>query len=286
MGSFMNVVIYRLPAGLSLLHPPSRCPVCETPIKATDNVPIFGWIWLRGRCRQCRATISARYPTVEFLVAILFVGLAWVELLSSDSDLTRGGLTMGESWGVYAYHAFLLCSLMCAAFIEFDGHALPARLTVPTLLVGLGAPLVWLHLRPLKVVAGNTLADGLIGVAAGVALGLVCWIGFANRTIRRDLTLALACVGAFLGWQAASGVAVIAAAIRLLATLVARSLPGVGRIGYVGCVFLTTLVWIVAWKAIAQRLPWMGAEASLTTWLAAIASVVILSIGTRMVFAK
>ncbi|HEV3449344.1 MAG TPA: prepilin peptidase [Gemmataceae bacterium] len=282
IGSFMNVVIYRLPAGLSLLHPPSRCPACETPIRATDNVPIFGWMRLRGRCRQCRASISARYPAVELLVAILFVGLAWAELLSPVED----GQTLAESWGVYAYHLFLLCSLICAAFIEFDGHALPARLMVPALIVGLGAPLLWPHLRPLAAGDGNAVADGLTGFAAGTILGLATWpasfVRSAQRTILRDFTVTLACVGAFLGWQATSGVAVIAAALRLLVALGSR-VPAIGRIGCVGCVSLTALVWIMAWKATAQRLPWMGGGVGPTTWLGTVAGVLVLSLATRMV---
>jgi leader peptidase (prepilin peptidase)/N-methyltransferase len=212
IGSFINVVIYRLPAGLSLLHPPSRCPACETPIRATDNVPIFGWIWLRGRCRHCRASISARYPAVELLVALLFLGLAWVELLSPNSQPVEDGQTLAQWWGVYAYHLFLLCSLICAAFIEYDGHALPARLTVPTLIVGLGAPMIWPYLRPLSAIGGNPVLDGLVGVAAGAALGLATrpvWphqIGPPQRATFRDPVVILACTGSFLGWQAASGV--------------------------------------------------------------------------------
>ena len=65
IGSFLNVVAYRLPRKESLLHPPSACPECGTPIKPYDNVPVLGWLWLRGRCRACGAKISIRYPLVE-----------------------------------------------------------------------------------------------------------------------------------------------------------------------------------------------------------------------------
>ncbi|MEJ1934005.1 prepilin peptidase, partial [Nostoc sp. NIES-2111] len=65
IGSFINVVVYRLPAGLSILWPPSRCPHCLNQLKAYDNVPVFGWIWLKGRCRYCKSQISPRYPVVE-----------------------------------------------------------------------------------------------------------------------------------------------------------------------------------------------------------------------------
>src|ERR1700759_3894269 len=71
VGSFLNVVAYRLPRKESLLHPGSRCPQCETPIKPYDNVPVLGWLWLRGRCRACGASISWRYPLVEALTGLL-----------------------------------------------------------------------------------------------------------------------------------------------------------------------------------------------------------------------
>jgi leader peptidase (prepilin peptidase)/N-methyltransferase len=71
VGSFLNVVAYRLPRGESLLHPPSACPSCGTPIKPYDNVPVLGWLWLRGRCRSCGAPISPKYPIVEALTGVL-----------------------------------------------------------------------------------------------------------------------------------------------------------------------------------------------------------------------
>src|SRR5687767_448868 len=65
IGSFLNVVIYRVPFGLTIVHPGSRCPRCKNPILARDNLPVIGWLILRGRCRACRAAISSRYPIVE-----------------------------------------------------------------------------------------------------------------------------------------------------------------------------------------------------------------------------
>lgn len=73
IGSFINVVVYRLPAGLSVLWPPSRCPHCLNQLKAYDNVPVLGWLWLRGRCRYCKSKIAARYPVVEAITGIIFV---------------------------------------------------------------------------------------------------------------------------------------------------------------------------------------------------------------------
>jgi leader peptidase (prepilin peptidase)/N-methyltransferase len=74
-GSFINVLIYRVPRGMSVISPPSACPTCEARIQPYDNVPILGWLWLGGRCRRCRANISIRYPAIEALTAIVFVAL-------------------------------------------------------------------------------------------------------------------------------------------------------------------------------------------------------------------
>src|SRR4051794_1778120 len=85
VGSFLNVVAYRLPRHESLLHPGSRCPECGTPIKPYDNVPVLGWLWLRGRCRACGARISWRYPAVEALTGVLCAAV--VLRYGTDSDV-------------------------------------------------------------------------------------------------------------------------------------------------------------------------------------------------------
>jgi leader peptidase (prepilin peptidase)/N-methyltransferase len=85
LGSFLNVVAYRLPRGESLLHPPSACPSCATPIKPYDNVPVLGWLWLRGRCRACGAPISPKYPIVEAVTGLLCA--ACVLKFGADRDV-------------------------------------------------------------------------------------------------------------------------------------------------------------------------------------------------------
>jgi prepilin signal peptidase PulO-like enzyme (type II secretory pathway) len=84
IGSFLNVVIYRVPAGLSLVSPPSRCPQCRTPILAFDNVPILSWLILRGRCRACEAWIPIRYPLVELFTAAVFTRIGWTFSVSAN----------------------------------------------------------------------------------------------------------------------------------------------------------------------------------------------------------
>src|SRR5580692_4792523 len=77
IGSFANVVIHRLPAGQSIVKPPSACPKCGARVRSMDNIPVFSWLVLRGRCRACRAHISVRYPVVEALMGLIFAGVGW-----------------------------------------------------------------------------------------------------------------------------------------------------------------------------------------------------------------
>ncbi len=122
VGSFLNVVIYRLPAGLSLLYPPSRCPQCKTRLKPYDNVPVFGWLWLKGRCRTCRLPIAGRYPMVEFVTGALFVSVF---------------MTFGATWQTPGYWIFVGW-LLVLALIDLDTMTLPNSLTASGLLLGWG----------------------------------------------------------------------------------------------------------------------------------------------------
>jgi leader peptidase (prepilin peptidase) / N-methyltransferase len=78
IGSFLNVVIYRVPRKMSVAWPASHCPMCNHPIRWYHNVPVFGWLWLRGRCRDCGAKVSSRYPLVEFAVGLVFAAIGWL----------------------------------------------------------------------------------------------------------------------------------------------------------------------------------------------------------------
>ena len=135
VGSFLNVVVYRLPLGKSIVHPPSRCPKCNQLIAWYDNVPVFGWIWLHGRCRQCQNSISPRYPIVEALTAAMFGAVAAVEL---------SHLAWSQFYVVYPCHMLLLCTLLSAGLIKYDGNRPPWRLFVPALIVGFVVPLLWI----------------------------------------------------------------------------------------------------------------------------------------------
>ncbi|MFV0446614.1 MAG: prepilin peptidase [Planctomycetaceae bacterium] len=162
VGSFLNVVVYRMPRGMSLNHPKSHCPDCLTPIQGRDNLPILGWLMLRGRCRACRAAIPLRYPLVESAIAVVFLVLLLAELLRGGANLplripnaTHGNPVLWIIWytkwdivGIFLYHAVLLTMLASVALIALDGFAPPRRLLVIGLCVGVFAPIVWPGLHP------------------------------------------------------------------------------------------------------------------------------------------
>ncbi len=180
VGSFLNVVIHRLPLGQSVVTPPSRCPTCGSLLKWYDNVPIFGWLLLRGRCRECRNAISIQYPVVELITALLFALVAWVT--------PPGPLLVSR---------LLLVGLLIALFgIDLAHQILPNSITLPGIVAGL----------LLSMIAPPGWRDALIGTVLGAAV--LYAIAWAYYWWRREEGLGmgdvkmLAMVGAFLGWKA------------------------------------------------------------------------------------
>lgn len=125
IGSFLNVVAYRLPRGESLATPPSRCPRCETPIRLYDNVPVLGWLLLRGRCRECGEPISWRYPAVELTTGILFALVA-----ATQDEAIRVVLGL-----------LLVTALVPITLIDLDTRRIPNAITLPAAVAALAAGL-------------------------------------------------------------------------------------------------------------------------------------------------
>ncbi len=173
IGSFLNVVVYRLPRGESLARPGSHCPLCEAPIKAYDNVPVLAWLWLRGRCRNCGESISVRYPLVEALTALLCAGVVQAD-----------GATPAAALGLV-----LVLILMPIALIDLDRQLIPNAITAPAAIV---AVVIGLVLDP----SGEP--ERLIaGVAAGGFL-LLAVLAYPRGMGMGDVKLA-AVLGLFLG---------------------------------------------------------------------------------------
>lgn len=190
IGSFINVVVYRLPARLSVLYPPSRCPHCLNQLKAYDNVPVLGWLWLRGRCRFCKAKISMRYPVVEGVTGLIFVIVFAIFQFSLQ--------TLG-------YWAF--CSwLLALSLIDFDTMTLPNPLTKSGLVLGLVFQMLlgFLPKHSLSDLASHLML-GIVGAVLG--LWLFDAIAFFGSILLGkaamgggDAKLA-AMMGAWLGWK-------------------------------------------------------------------------------------
>lgn len=180
VGSYLNVVIYRLPRGLSTVAPRSRCPSCGARIGALDNLPVVSWLLLHGRCRRCGAMISWRYPAVELATAGLFVAC-----------LGRFGPTREA-----VVAAVFVALLLALALIDAEHYLLPDRITLPGIVLGLAV-------QPL--IDGVGLLSAAIGAALGGGLLLALW--GAWLLIRKEEGMGLgdvkmlAMVGAFLGWK-------------------------------------------------------------------------------------
>jgi len=168
VGSFLNVCIYRLPLGLSIVTPPSYCPQCKYSIPWWLNIPLVTWLALRGRCKNCGAPISPRYFVVELLTGLAFLG-CWLEFGSPDHPYSSMLLAL-------TYAAFL-AGLICATFIDFEYFIIPDEITLGGVGVGLVASLLLPSLQH-----ENSLWLGLLWSAIGAAVGagivqLFRWMG-------------------------------------------------------------------------------------------------------------
>ena len=207
VGSFLNVCIYRIPWEKSVIWPPSRCPRCLAGIAPRDNIPILGWLALGGACRGCRGRISARYPLIEFLVGLLFLGVYLADVVPASRVLIgTAPLVPALRAG---YHMLLVAFLVAATFIDYDLWVIPDEVTLPGMALGLilGALVPGVHPDlPPTATAWDGLRLGLIGWAVGG--GLVWAVRIVGGLVFRreamgfgDVTL-MAMIGAFLGWQA------------------------------------------------------------------------------------
>lgn len=227
-GSFLNVVVYRVPAGLSVVRPRSRCGSCGTPIAAWHNIPVVSWLWLRGRCASCKAAISPRYPVVEATVAVLSLALAmpWLPLLLDPAALLDpAGLPWRPALALAGEQAVVF-TWLAIALIDADTFLIPDVLSLPLPLVAIALAAVTGDLR------GVDLRMAVLGaVVAGLGLWLLMWL-YARMTGREGLGLGdvklLASIGALLG-LAAVPVVLLAAALQGLAFALLYALLSRGK---------------------------------------------------------
>lgn len=180
-GSFGNVIIYRLPRGESVVVPRSYCYSCKTQIKWFDNIPIFSWIFLRGRCRNCSAKFSIRYPIVELITAVLFV-------LSYHYA--------GISWTLLEYLIFVFGLVVCT-FIDFDHMILPDEFTLSGIVLGLIGAALNPQREFMDAFWGVLMGGGFLWGMAYIYFLLTKQEGMGGGDIKL-----LAWIGAVLGWKA------------------------------------------------------------------------------------
>ncbi|RWZ50032.1 prepilin peptidase [Labedella phragmitis] len=196
IGSFLNVVVYRVPNGLSVVNPPSACPGCGADIKPYDNVPVLSWLVLGGRCRACREPISVRYPLVELAGGVAFIGVAgWWTSVTGLTETVSGIVASGLGLVAFLYLAAVSLAL---GLIDLDLHRLPDRIVLPAyvvLTVLLGASAL-LDGRP------EALGRAVIGAAVLAVFYLILAtvkpgaMGLGDVKLAGVLGLALA----WLGW--------------------------------------------------------------------------------------
>jgi leader peptidase (prepilin peptidase)/N-methyltransferase len=173
LGSFLNVVIHRLPLGESLASPGSRCPFCGAPIAPYDNIPVLSWLLLRGRCRHCGAPISPRYPTVELLTAVTFAAVVAVRGFDDDLLLEL---------------PFVAC-LIALAGIDLDHKLLPNKVVYPMAVYGLVAT---------AIVDTGDLVEHVIAGAGGFLFLFIAVLAYPRGMGMGDVKLAGA-MGLYLG---------------------------------------------------------------------------------------
>jgi leader peptidase (prepilin peptidase)/N-methyltransferase len=163
IGSFLNVVIHRVPRGESVVHPPSHCPGCGRPVAPWENIPVLSYLWLRGRCRGCGVRISLRYPAIELATGLLFVLI-----------VARHGLAP-----MTLVYLLFAAALVAAAAIDFDHRIIPDRISIGGLLAAL------VLVPAAQAASGQPLGGTLVRTLSGALLGggLLWTVGFAHARV-------------------------------------------------------------------------------------------------------
>lgn len=266
IGSFLNACIYRIPNELSVVHPRSFCPVCRMKVAWYDNVPIFSWINLRGRCRSCLTFISPRYLLVECLVGLLFL-MAWLKF-----DLVEGSRPLGLvsvcDWPLVPVYWLVISGLVLGTFVDFEHLIIPDRVTLGGIVAGVSASML---VPQLHGVTGPI--EGLLWSVVGAVSGwgLLWGVAVMGRLMFKkeamgfgDVKL-LGAIGAFLGWRAVIFTVVMSS---FMGSIVGITLVIVGarklqsKIPYGPYLALAAVLWIywgpVVWQAYTRLMSPVG----------------------------
>jgi leader peptidase (prepilin peptidase) / N-methyltransferase len=224
IGSFLNIVIYRVPAEKSVVSPPSACPHCGAGIRWFDNIPVISWVILRARCRNCAAPISVRYPIVELVTAVLFV-LVGVRFLPAVEQSLVVPAVFSSLLALVAF-LFLAAVSVALAAIDLDTHRLPNVITYPSFIV----MAVLLSVSSLLLGDGDALLRAAIGAAALFAAYLLMALAYPGGMGLGDVKLA-AVLGLSLAWLGWSELIVGAFAAFVLGGLFSIAMLALRRVG-------------------------------------------------------
>ncbi len=206
VGSFLNVCIHRIPEGISIVWPASKCAYCSKRIVWYDNIPVLSYLFLRGKCRHCQRKISAQYPIVEFLTGIVFL------LLFRSVLMVSSGTTC-----VYVFFIVFCCLLIVGSFVDLRLHIIPNEITYTGLILAPIASILCVGLHDLSgslrffVDSGNqwiaSLLASLIGIFVSGGLIFLCGV-FGKLVFRKDAmgfgdVKLMGVIGGFLGWKLA-----------------------------------------------------------------------------------
>ncbi|WP_394553000.1 prepilin peptidase [Agromyces sp. MMS24-JH15] len=194
VGSFLNVVIYRVPAGKSIVAPASACPQCGHEIRGYDNIPVLSWLVLRGKCRDCGASISARYPLVELGTGLAFGAVAWWVLTAANGDAAGAASVIALILACTAF-LYLAAISIALALIDLDTKRLPNAIVLPSYVVG-SALLV---ASALLAGQAERLIPALVGMSALWTLYYVLAFVSKGGMGMGDVKLA-GVLGLYLGW--------------------------------------------------------------------------------------
>lgn len=219
LGSFINVVVHRVPLGASIVTTPSRCPTCGTSIRPYDNVPVLGWLWLGGRCRSCREPIAATYPLVEagcgaivmvLAASELVAGGRWLPAYAGEYPIGIDRLFRGDWWllATCCLHASVALTIVTWSLLDGEGYRVPSSRLLVAIALALAAVSAIPAARLPAVWPGVTLpamVPSLVGLAVG---SLFAAVG-RGQAVRWGLPL----LGSVLGWQGVIGVAIVTASV-------------------------------------------------------------------------
>ncbi len=203
VGSFLNVCIYRIPAGMSVVTPRSHCPRCRAMIAWYDNIPLFSFLWLGARCRHCKTSITARYFGVELLTAVLFLAV-WLKV-GFGSGAPPLGLAPVNALRLIPIYWLVVSGLVLATFVDLDHMIIPDRISLGGIVAGIGLSALVPALH-----GAETVWPALLRAGAGAAIGFlslwaIAWFGrllFKKEAMGFGDVKLMSALGAFFGGYA------------------------------------------------------------------------------------